>query len=198
MESSISHAIVENSVFDVANYILEISREESEDGEFDLITPMKLQKLVYFCQGYSLALLEKPLFPEPIEAWEHGPVCPKLYHMLKVYKASPMAAIIDPEKIILGNNEKHLIRMVYDNYRQYSASGLRKITHEKGPWKEAVIHSVISHEAMAKYFYSLIDVKPFDIPPATEDEKKVFIKNLEEAEANGEVELSQFSVAMGK
>ena len=64
-------------VIDVANYILEISREESGDDEYELISHMKLQKLVYFCQGYSLALYGRPLFPEPIEAWTHGPVCPK-------------------------------------------------------------------------------------------------------------------------
>ncbi|MDR1325091.1 MAG: DUF4065 domain-containing protein [Treponema sp.] len=40
---------------------------------------MKLQRLVYYCQGAHLAFHGKPLFPEPIEAWECGPVCPPLY-----------------------------------------------------------------------------------------------------------------------
>ena len=184
-------------VFDVANYILEISHEESEDCEYELISHMKLQKLVYFCQGFSLSLLDKPLFSESIEAWEHGPVCPKLYHVLKIYSASPIAAIIDPEKIALDNNEKLLIKMVYDNYGQYSASGLRKITHKEGPWKDSPINTAISHEALTNYFDSLIDVNPFNIPSTAEDEKKEYIKKLEEAELNGEINLSQFCAPMG-
>ena len=185
-------------VFDVANYILEISREESEDGEYELISHMKLQKLVYFCQGFSLALLEKPLFTEPIEAWEHGPVCPKLYHLLKGYGASPVASIADPEKIALDENEKLLVKMVYNTYGQYSAAKLRKITHEEGPWKETWASSPISHEAMSDYFDSLIFVNPNTALPSTDEEKEEMIKILEEAEANGEIDLSQFCVQMGK
>jgi uncharacterized phage-associated protein len=184
-------------VFDVANYILEISREESEDGEYELISHMKLQKLVYFCQGFSLALLEKPLFTEPIEAWEHGPVCTKLYHLLKGYGASPITSITDPEKIALDENEKLLVRMVYNTYGQYSAAKLRKITHEEGPWKETILSSPISQKAMTDYFDSLIDVNPNAALPLDDEEKEEMIRILEEAEANGEIDLSQFCVSMG-
>jgi len=184
-------------VIDVANYILEISREESEDGEYELISHMKLQKLIYFCQGYSLALYGKPLFPEPIEAWTHGPVCPKLYHILKGYGSLPITASIDPEKINLNEHERYLIGMVYDTYGQYSASRLRKITHEEGPWKNACRDDTILQEAMLQYFESLIEVNPADIPPSTDNEKKVLLKILEKAEANGEINLSRFCIPMG-
>ena len=184
-------------VFDVANYILEISRQESEDGEFELISHMKLQKLVYFCQGFALALLDKPLFSEPIEAWEHGPVCPKLYHLLKLYGSSPITAIIDPDKISLNYNEKLLVKMVYDAYAKYSASMLRKITHEEDPWKNTQIHSSISHEALTKYFQQRIYVNSRDIPSATDGEKEKYAKILEEAQDNGEIDLSQFCTQMG-
>jgi len=184
-------------VIDVANYILEISREESEDGEYELISHMKLQKLIYFCQGYSLALYGKPLFPEPIEAWTHGPVCPKLYHILKGYGSLPITASIDPEKIKLNEHERHLIGMVYDTYGQYSASCLRKITHEEGPWKNACIDGTILQEAMLQYFESLIEVNPADIPPSTDNEKKELLTILEKAEANGEINLSRFCIPMG-
>jgi len=185
-------------VFDVANYILEISREEAEDGEYELISHMKLQKLVYFCQGFSLALFDRPLFPEPIEAWTHGPVCPKLYHVLKDYGSLPITSSIDPDKIMLDENEKLLVKMVYDVYGQYSAARLRKITHEKGPWKNSWPASPISHEYMANYFDSLIEVNPDAIPPSNDEEKMELIKRLEEAEADGEIDLSQFCVPMGK
>jgi len=184
-------------VIDVANYILEISREDSEDGEYELISHMKLQKLVYFCQGYFLALQGKPLFPDPIEAWTHGPVCPKLYHILKGYGSSPITANVDPSKIILTENEKHLIGMVYDAYGQYSASRLRKITHEKGPWKTSLANTLIPQETMIEYFESLVEVNPADIPPSTDCEKNELLKIMEKAEADGEINLSQFCVPMG-
>ena len=184
-------------VIDIANYILEVSREEAEDNEYELISHMKLQKLVYFCQGYSLALYGKPLFTENIEAWGHGPVCPKLYHLLKGYGSSPITATVDPEKILLHEHEKFLIRMVYNFYGQYSASRLRKITHEYGPWKDTPSSTVISLESMALYFKSHIEVNPDNIPPSTDEEKEEILKILEEAEANGECNLSQFCVPMG-
>jgi uncharacterized phage-associated protein len=184
-------------VFDIANYILEVSREEDEDGEYELISHMKLQKLVYFCQGYSLALLGKPLFPETIEAWKHGPVCPKLYHLLKGYGSSPVTAIVDPDKIALDDQEKCLVRMVYGVYGQYSAARLRKITHEEGPWKDTWAETPIPQEDMATYFESLIEVNPADIPPSTESEKKELLKILEKAHADGEIDLGRFCVPMG-
>jgi uncharacterized phage-associated protein len=68
-----------NTCFEVANYFLK--RQEPEVG--DLMTNLKLQKLVYYAQGFYLAMMDSPLFNEPIEAWEHGPVCVPLYHEYK-------------------------------------------------------------------------------------------------------------------
>jgi uncharacterized phage-associated protein len=184
-------------VIDVANYILEISREESEDGEYELISHMKLQKLIYFCQGYYLALYGKSLFPDPIEAWPHGPVCPTLYHILKVYGSSPITASIDPNKIILSEHEKCIVEMVYDSYGQYSASRLRKITHEEGPWKTTMVNTLIPQNAISEYFESLIEVAPINILPSSENEKRELIKILEKAETDGEINLSQFCVPVG-
>jgi len=182
-------------VIDVANYILEISRDDSGDGEYELISHMKLQKLVYFCQGYSLALFNKPLFPETIEAWEHGPVCPKLYKILKAYGSSPITAVVDPDKIKLEESEKQLINMVYSKYGQYSASRLRAITHNEGPWNRILVTTEIPIGIMAEYFLSLIEVKAY---PSSNDEKKDLLNILEQAEANGEIDLSQYCIPMDR
>jgi uncharacterized phage-associated protein len=64
---------------DVAEYFLTLVDDEAGDS----LSNLKLQKLVYYAQGFHLALTEKPLFDEAIEAWEHGPVVPGLYHKLK-------------------------------------------------------------------------------------------------------------------
>ena len=61
---------------DVANYFLSLCDEDAGD----LISNLKLQKLVYYAQGFHLAISGEPLFDEKIMAWEHGPVIPQLYH----------------------------------------------------------------------------------------------------------------------
>jgi len=180
------------NVIDVANYILEISSEDTEDGEYELISHMKLQKLVYFAQGYYLALFGKSLFPEAIEAWPHGPVCPRLYHSLKVYGSSPIAAIIDPDKISVNGQEKSLISMVYSSYGQYSASKLRQITHKEGPWCTTPAGAQIALNEMEQYFTSLLEVDKENMHPSTQAEKDELLAILEKAEANGEINLSQF------
>ncbi len=63
----------------LARYLLFLASEQmrglqSEASEAFDVTPLKLQKLLYYCQGYALALTGKPLFPEPVEAWRYGPV----------------------------------------------------------------------------------------------------------------------------
>ena len=58
--------------------------QASEDAG-DLISNLKLQKLVYYAQGFHLALYDEPLFLEAIEAWTHGPVVPDLYRHYKKY-----------------------------------------------------------------------------------------------------------------
>jgi len=184
-------------VIDVANYILEISREESPDGENDLISNMKLQKLVYLCQGYALALHDRPLFPDQIEAWEHGPVCPPLYHAVKKYGKLPITESIGDQEAVLSESEKRLIGMVYGFYRQYSASGLRDLTHREGPWRDTCRNAVIAPDAMIGYFDSLMEVAPADIPPSTESEKHKLAEILEKAEADGEIDLSRFCVPVG-
>ena len=64
------------SIFDVAKYIL------AECGEMSI---SKLQKLCYYCQAWSLAWDDVPLFEEEFHAWASGPWCDELYAKTKRY-----------------------------------------------------------------------------------------------------------------
>ena len=64
------------SVSDVASYMLNKLAPAETDR---IVTSWKLQKLVYYCQAWSLVWDERELFPERLEAWADGPVCPDLY-----------------------------------------------------------------------------------------------------------------------
>jgi uncharacterized phage-associated protein len=64
----------------VANWFL--ARAEAEGKTLD---PMKLQKLIYFAHGWSLAITDVPLIQEHPEAWDYGPVIPSVYHEFKSF-----------------------------------------------------------------------------------------------------------------
>lgn len=153
-----------SSVFDVANYIILLGKENTDDGEYDL-TPMKLQKLVYYCQGYHLALYDKPLFPESFEAWKYGPVCPALYRVLKPSGANPVFEI-DAEGN-LTDAEKQLIADVCWKYGQFATWKLRDMPHKEPPWITTQLSGTISSESMADFFEKRFLVDPKDIPPLT-------------------------------
>jgi len=129
----------------IANAILE---EAAQRGVAD-ITPMKLQKLVYFAHGWNLAIANKPLVTEPIQAWKFGPV---IYSLYRAFKRYGNQVISDPATDI-GYSEgtfsvrtpnlthedeaRGLLRRILDVYGQYSAIQLSNLTHEDGtPWDQ--------------------------------------------------------------
>lgn len=133
----------------VAEYFL--ARVEEEEG--DLISNLKLQKLLYYAQGFHLALYDTPLFPEPIEAWNHGPVVPEVYHRYKEFasRALPRPDGFDAAKY--SDDITGFLEEVYSVYGQFSAWKLRQMTHEEPPWMEAfAFRGVISHDSMNKFF----------------------------------------------
>jgi uncharacterized phage-associated protein len=137
----------------VAEYFLCLT--DSDVG--DLISNLKLQKLVYYAQGFHLAMFDEVLFDEPIVAWEHGPVVEQLYHY---YKHFGNQAIPQPETIddsIFTEKQIALLKEVYEVYGQFSAWKLRNMTHSEKPWIETNKNAVISTELMRDFFKNYID-----------------------------------------
>lgn len=138
---------------DVARFILTLS--DPEEG--DTISNLKLQKLVYYCQGFNLAMHDKPLFSEPIVAWTHGPVIESLYHE---YKYCGVGAIPMPQDMdfnIYSDEEKGLMKDVYLVYGQFSAWKLRNMTHEEPTWRNTERNHIITHDSMKNYFKTQIE-----------------------------------------
>jgi uncharacterized phage-associated protein len=137
---------------DVAKYILCLS--EPEQG--DLISNLKLQKLMYYSQGTHLALYDKLLFEEGIEAWTHGPVVASIYHEFKHFSNAPIESPESFDLNCLTQDEKDSIEEAYEEFGQYSAWKLRNMTHDEPPWKDTPSGSIISIDSMRKYFKSLL------------------------------------------
>ncbi len=141
-------------VLDVASYILKRT---------NAITVMKLQKLVYYSQAWSLVWDEKKLFSEKIQAWANGPVVPTLYaaHRGK-FEVSRMPGG-DCRK--LDESQRETVDSVVKYYGQMSSQQLSELTHLEDPWKNARDSAgllpaergstVISHAAMMEYYSSL-------------------------------------------
>ena len=107
-------------------------------------THMKLQKLLYYAQGYHLGALSAPFFPESIEAWEHGPVVREVWYEFNKYGSDDITdEIIATLNIAVEGtpNEYQLawLRWVYDSYGGFTASQLRDMTHNETPWKSTYV-----------------------------------------------------------
>lgn len=131
-----------------ANYFL----AQQGDDAGDAISNLKLQKLLYYAQGFYLAMFNKELFKEDFEAWEHGPVIPALYRMYKKYGAKALPVPDDFDLDSYTAEERSFLNEVYDSFGQYSAWALRELSHQTTPWSTTPINQVIPKEAMKQYF----------------------------------------------
>lgn len=106
--------------------------------EKDPLTNLRLQKLLYYSQAWSLVLRESELFPEEIEAWRWGPVVPAVYSRLPDSQGSSQIPLSMFENApALAAEEADLVRSVWEAYNQYSALQLSRMTHQETPWLRA-------------------------------------------------------------
>lgn len=141
------------TVFDVASYIL---------NQYGPMNTMKLQKLVYYSQAWSLVWDEKPIFSQPVEAWANGPVVRALYEAHRGrFEIGPNDIAGNPDA--LEGNQKETIDLVLGYYANKPTQWLVDLTHMEDPWSDARrglpdtarSNNVITHAAMAEYYSSL-------------------------------------------
>lgn len=141
-----------NSVHDVAAYILQRRSP---------VSAMKLQKLVYYAQAWSLVWDDRRLFAEPIEAWANGPVVRDLYDRHRGHFEVRDWRWGSPER--LDADARATVDSVLDYYGPRTAQWLSDLTHRELPWKEARMGipdgergaSEISLATMMEYYSSL-------------------------------------------
>lgn len=143
------------TVYDVSAYL--ISKADISEG--DGMTNLKLQKLLYYCQGFALVLLNKPLFTNAIDAWQHGPVVRVVYNAYKSYGGNVISSASKGNADSLSAEERELVDDVYSVYGKYSAWYLRNLTHSEPTWQsvESSDDKTITHKAMKKYFSTLVN-----------------------------------------
>lgn len=159
------------SALEIAKWFLfknnaEVQEHEVANDDYEVyerITHLKLQKLLYFAQGISLAIYNKPIFKEKIEAWQHGPVVKEVYSLFSTFGRNPIIMPMqdtDEEIITKIEQDKEVIdilNLTYNNFAIYTAWQLREMTHmNNSPWditeKTKGLGTEIDRDLINKYF----------------------------------------------
>lgn len=116
----------------VCREILHLGKEKGIDD----ISPLKLIKLAYICQGFHLAYVDKPFFTDPVEAWPYGPMIRRIYDEVRNYGKKPVYfQHFDETPDVIEGKPAEVVESVMNIYGSYSAIILSALTHDKGtPW----------------------------------------------------------------
>jgi len=178
-----------DTAFDVALRLLHLSSQEADEPE--PMTPLRLQKLLYYVQGWSLAVNGDPMFTSSVEAWTHGPVVPEVYRRFKQYGSAPISTGDFATQPKLNQEQAKFVASVWESYKEYSATKLRSMTHHEPPWTLARsgyapnehCNVEITHQSMRDYFLSRAN-----IPGITQEEAWM---GFEDAKAGKTVSISE-------
>lgn len=142
-----------HSAIDVSRWFLRRNAIENKNGGADDISDLKMQKLLYYAQGMSLAMRDTPMFEDTIEAWQHGPVVPNVYRIYKKYgaKGIPYSDDDAPQEDYTSEDDE-VLETVYNYFGQFSAWKLRNMTHDEDPWKNTPPGSEITQDSIKAFF----------------------------------------------
>ena len=155
-------------------------------NKLEEVTPLMLQKLLYYVQGIYSALYDTPIFEEDCRAWIHGPVYYEVFELFRDFKYNPIDdarfALFNGSKDNLSVEEKEVIDLVVDTFGMYGGKTLEKITHHETPWVNArrgygddvKSNEIISKKAIIEYFRYI--GKQYDLK--SEDGLKSYIHSI--------------------
>lgn len=148
----------------VARYFLHIA---SMVEEATPLTHLQLQKLLYYGQGWCLAMHDRPLFDGTIQAWRHGPVVREVFPKFADFAGNAIPWSESRDDGTLGKDDREVIEMVWLRYGRFSAWRLRQMTHTEPPWRKArkgwpvdePSRMPITHDALLSFFKPLYEAQ---------------------------------------
>lgn len=143
---------VETTARAVANYIVWRCQRHG-----DSITNLKLQKLLYYAQGWFLALHERPLFRDPLRAWVRGPVQYEVWKVFNEFKWRPITKQVSKPK--LSELAQDHLDEVIEVFGDYGAYTLERMTHRERPWLRA--RGDLASDASSSNIISLDDMRAY-------------------------------------
>ena len=134
-------------ILKLSRYIVHNFSQQSPDG----ITPMKLQKLLFYVKAWTLVAGYQLISEEDFEHWDYGPVNRDIYNEYKQYGSKKIE--IDRQKSLdITSTEKELIDFIVDNYIEFDAFTLSAMTHTEEPWDTTSRNEIISNELIESYY----------------------------------------------
>lgn len=144
------------------------------------ITPLALQKALYYIQGFYYAFYKIYLFSEECEAWVHGPVYREIYFRYRDYRFDPIEGNDEFDDSVFSSSEKAILDSIVKNVCCYSGKVLEKFTHSESPWlftrgelpTTAASDRIIHKEQIGDYFSAVKEkynmINPNDIKSYTQ------------------------------
>jgi len=129
----------------------------SEPEKGDLISNLKVQKLLYYAQGFHLAEFKEPFFNEDLIAWQYGPVVTDVYHNFKEYGSNPIPIFPDFTFDIFNAPQLELLKEVNQVFGQFSAIKLMNMTHNEPPYNNTPLNAIIPHSELMSYFTTQLE-----------------------------------------
>jgi|SRR5699024_187603 len=141
----------------IVSYLLRLRDQNYERGFNFSLTNLKLQKLLYFCEAIFAVSNNKPLIEDAtFQAWKYGPVIPKIYYRYNIFGQNEIPKSSDRDYEELSQNEKEIIKRVWETLRDKNAFDLVEISHvENGPWYNAYAkgeNTIIDFDEILKYY----------------------------------------------
>ncbi len=144
------------NIFNVANFFLKIVDRDAGST----ITPLKLQKILYYAQGFYLAKYDQELFSEDFQAWAHGPANEEIYNKYKSYGFNAIEEPSFAEIPIFDGDLNDFLSDIWATFGIYDGKYLEKLTHNETPWIEArkgyqpgeACSVIISKDSMKAFF----------------------------------------------
>lgn len=140
-----------NNANELAKLVISISAQSGKN-----ISNLKLQKVLYYIQGFHLVLFSTEAFPEPIKAWKLGPVVEDVYHQYKRFGKGEI--VIDNLENLSNNFEKSFysfVKNIVEVSSQFSPYELVDITHQEEPWQTTTQNQEIPKIVLKRYFANL-------------------------------------------
>jgi uncharacterized phage-associated protein len=165
------------TALEAAKYLIQLAAREPDEPE--PMTSMRVQKLLYYAQGWHVGLFNRPLFTDSIQAWKSGPVVPGVYETVRAAVGAEPArplTMADFGPTELSGRDQVFLEVVWRKYRTLSTAGLREATHAETPWVAARGNTrdgerssaEISIESLRSYFGSQPEARLAD-PRELED-----------------------------
>ena len=157
---------------DVANFFVDMANNDPDD----CMTNLRVNKLLYFAQAWSLVRRGERLFNSQIQAWQYGPVVPEVYQAFKPCgreRISSVSGEYSPD--LFDSDELTILLDVLREYGKYSSPALVGFTHAKGtPWEKVYDCDKrgieITDESLIEYFSAQEPLKSYTLSEGSDSD----------------------------